>query len=90
MSEAVRVRSDWGSRPTSPELTGALANTAAAAELAVRAAAGAVGVSIVIGIVRNHPVLSILLATGVGYLCGKEWHTRQSQPPVAAGSAPVN
>jgi hypothetical protein len=82
MSEAVRARSD----STSPEIVGALANTAAAAEMAVRAAAGAVGVSLVISIVRNHPVLSLLLATGVGYLLGKEWHLSQSQPAIADGS----
>ena len=86
MSEAVRVRSDWGSRPTS---TGALADTAAAAEIAVRAAAGAVGVSVVISIVRNHPVLSLLLATGIGYLLGKEWHLREARPAVADGANPA-
>jgi hypothetical protein len=76
MSEAVRVRPGWGCRPTSSEVVGAMTNTAAAAEIAVRAAVGAAAVTAVIRLVRNHPLLSVLLAAGIGCALGNEWRHR--------------
>ncbi len=73
---AVRVRSGWIGRQPSPEFVGAMANGAAAAEIAVRVAAGAVGVEAFTGLVREYPVVSLLVASGVGYLLGNRWRSR--------------
>ncbi len=83
MSEAVRERTGWLSRPTSPEAIGAMANIAAAGEIAVRAAAGVMGVRAVAGLVRDHPLLSVLLASGLGYVFGNGWRVRRGQRAVA-------
>lgn len=83
MSEAVQNRSGWSA--ASPEVVGAMANTAAAAEIAVRAAAGAVGVQTAARLVRDYPVLTLLAATGIGYLVGRGWGGRETRP--AANSA---
>lgn len=83
MSEAVRVRSSWVPRPTSPEVVGAMANTAAAAEIAVRAAAGAVGVRAITALIRDYPLLSVLLASGAGFLLGNGWRVRRSRSEAA-------
>ena len=89
MSEAVRVRSGWTSRQTSPQVAGAMANTAAAAELAVRAAVGAVGVTVVTRLVRDHPLLTVLLAAGIGYVLGNGSRARRARlrraPVVTSG-----
>jgi hypothetical protein len=53
-----------------------MANTAAVAEVAARAAVGAMGVRAMITVVRDHPVLTILLASGIGYLLGSGLRTR--------------
>ena len=76
MSQAVRERSGWVSSPAPPEAVGAMANATAAAEIAVRAAAGVIGVQAVTAMVRDHPLLSILVATGIGYLLGNGWRDR--------------
>jgi hypothetical protein len=86
MSEAVRERSGWVTRPRSPEVVGVMANAAAATEIAVRAAAGIMGVRAVTGLVRDHPMLSILLASGIGYLLGNGWRVGRGQ---AAGGTSV-
>lgn len=80
MSEAVRVRSGWG-RPSPPEFVGAMANGAAAAEIAVRIAAGAIGVETLTGVIRDYPVASLLLASGVGYMLGHRWRARHRDEP---------
>jgi hypothetical protein len=71
MSEVVRGR--WMSEQASPEVAKAMADTASAAELAIRAAAGVLGVRAVTVLVRHHPILSLMLAVGVGYVVGKGW-----------------
>lgn len=83
MSEAVRVRSGWVSGP-SPKAVGAMADTASAAEIAVRLAAGAVAVQVAIRMVRDHPLLSVLLASGIGYLLGNGWRARRDRAETSA------
>jgi hypothetical protein len=85
MSEAVRERSRWVTHPASPEFAGAMANAAAAAEIAVRTAVGVIGVRTITGLVRDHPLLSILLASGIGYMFGNGWRVGRGQ---AAGANP--
>ena len=86
MSEVVRDRAGWVSRPASPEVVGAMANAAAAAEIAVRAAAGVLGVRVVTGMVRDHPLFSLLLACGVGYVVGNGRRGGRGQATSARGS----
>jgi len=76
MSEVVRVRSRWTPRPETVQV---VTNTAAVAEVAARAAVGAMGVRAVITVVRDHPVLTILLASGIGYLLGSGLRTRPAR-----------
>jgi hypothetical protein len=85
MSQAVHERSRWATHPASPETAGALVNAAAAAEIAVRAAAGILGVRVITGLVRDHPLLSILLASGIGYMFANGWRVGRGQ---AAGANP--
>lgn len=82
MSEVARDRSGWLSRSTSPEAVGAMANAAAAAEIAVRAAAGILGVRVVTGLVRDHPLFTLLLACGAGYVLGNGWRVGRGQAAV--------
>ncbi len=86
MSEAARARSGWALRPNSPEVGGAMANTAAVAEIAARAAVGTVGVQAVISLVRNRPLLAILLAVGVGYAFGYSGSATAKPRPNAAAA----
>ena len=79
MSQAVRERSGWITRPASPEVGGAMANAAMAAEIAISATAGVMGVRAVTGLVRDHPLLSILLASGIGYVLGNGWRVGRGQ-----------
>jgi hypothetical protein len=79
MSRAVRIRRGRVSDPTAAEFGETMANTAGAAELAIRAAVGAVGVQAVTALVREHPVVSLLIATGVGYWLGRRWWVRHDQ-----------
>jgi hypothetical protein len=65
MSQAVADR-----RPPSPTTVGAIANTAAAAEIAMRGAVGSISVRAMIRLVREHPMLSLILASGIGYILG--------------------
>jgi hypothetical protein len=46
------------------------------AEVAVRIAAGAIGVEALTGLVRDYPVASLLLASAVGYMLGNRWRAR--------------
>jgi hypothetical protein len=72
MSQAVHTRTGW-LRSSSPEAAGAMAHTAATAEIAVRIAAGTVAVRVLTSLVRDHPLLSLLAACGAGYLIGQGW-----------------
>jgi hypothetical protein len=79
MSDVVRDRSGWVSRPTSPEAVGRMAHATAAAEIAVRAAVGVMTVRVATGLVRDHPLFSLLLACGVGYVLGTGWRVGRGQ-----------
>ena len=79
MSEVARQRSGWVFGSTSPEAVGAMENAAAAAEIAVRAAAGIMGVRVLTVLVRDHPLLSLVLASGIGYMLGHEWRVGRGQ-----------
>jgi hypothetical protein len=70
MLDTAQVPSRRGSRSPSPEVVGTMANAAASAELAMRAAVGAASVEALSRSVRRHPVLSLAFATGLGYLLG--------------------
>jgi hypothetical protein len=81
MSQAVRGSDQWV--PTQTPV-GGTANTAAAAELAVRAVVAVVGVQAISVAVRRHPWLSLFFATGLGYLFGTGWAAgpaRSTKPP---------
>jgi hypothetical protein len=45
----------------------------AAAEIAVRCAIGFVSTQALSRAVRQHPFLAMLLASGIGYVFGREW-----------------
>jgi hypothetical protein len=79
MSGAVGTQTGW-IRSSSPEAAGAVANTAATAEIAVRIAVGTVAVRVLTGLVRDHPLLSILAACGAGYLLGQGWLNGRDEP----------
>jgi hypothetical protein len=82
MAEVVRIRSERPSRNTARVVAG----TAGAAEVVAKAAVGIVSVRMVSGVVRDHPVLTLLLATGLGYLFGNGFRRVQaarSAKPVA-------
>jgi hypothetical protein len=90
MPQAVRVRSGWFSRSAPPPAPKApvpraapkpTVSTAAAAELAARAAAGVLGVRAVTRMVRDHPLLTLLFACGVGYVAGNGWGERGTAKP---------
>jgi hypothetical protein len=74
MAEVVRIRSERPSRNTARVVAG----TAGAAEVVAKAAVGIVSVRMVSGVVRDHPVLTLLLATGLGYLFGNGFRRVQS------------
>jgi hypothetical protein len=81
MSQAVHA----GASLPPQKLVGAMANTAAAAEIAVRGAVGTVSVQAIIGAVRDHPMLSLLLASGIGYLIGSGRRPRVEPAPIKNG-----
>ena len=56
------------------------ANAGSVAEIVIRAAAGVMGTQALARIVRTSPLMAILLASGVGYLLGRQWFS--GQPPV--------
>jgi hypothetical protein len=58
-----------------------MASTAAAAEIAVRGAVGSVSVQAITGAVRDHPMLSLVLASGIGYLVGSSRRPRAEPGP---------
>jgi hypothetical protein len=82
MSGAIRTRSAWVG-PISSKAAGVVPNTAAV-EVALRIAVGAMGVEVLTGVVRRHPLLSLLLASGIGYVFGNGWGRRGPTP--AAGT----
>jgi hypothetical protein len=81
MSQAVHA----GTRPPSQKFVGAMSNTAAAAEIAVRGAVGTVSVQAIISAVRDHPMLSLMLASGIGYLVGAGRRPRAEPAPIKNG-----
>ena len=85
MSEVVRQRPGWVFGSTSPEAVGTMENTAAVAEVAVRAAAGIIGVRVVTALVRHHPILSLLFASGIGYVLGHGRSVAPDKVPSAKG-----
>lgn len=78
MSNAVNSQTDW---PKSREIIGAMANAAAAGECAARGAVG--GVQAMCVVVRDYPVLSVFLASGLGYLLGRARGSVRKRPYVA-------
>jgi hypothetical protein len=58
----------------------ATGGTAAAAEIAVRCAIGFVSTQALSRAVRQHPLLAMLLASGVGYMFGREWKYNGNAP----------
>jgi len=66
MSNAVNPETEW---PRPREIIGAVANAAAAGECAARGAVG--GMRAMCVVVRDYPVLSVFLASGLGYLLGR-------------------
>jgi hypothetical protein len=85
MSDAVRAQPDWPGRQRSRDIVGAMANVAAAGEVAARGAVG--GVQAVCLVVRNYPVLSVFLASGLGYLLGRARGSLRERPYVAANGS---
>ena len=81
MSQAVHT----GTRPASQKVVGAIANTAAAAEIAVRGVVGSMSVQAITGAVRDHPMLSLVLASGIGYLVGSGRGPRDRSQPIRNG-----
>jgi len=84
MSQALHAVSR-GQRTPDPRIAGAMAKTAAAAEIAARGAIGSMSAQALCAAVRDHPVLSLVLASGIGYLfgCGQRSHRERSQLPEA-------
>jgi hypothetical protein len=78
MSQAVHA----GANPPSQQFVGTMANTAAAAEIAVRGVVGTISVQAIIAAVRDHPMLSLLLASGIGYLVGSGRRPRVEPAPM--------
>ncbi len=70
MSQAAHAGTRQAPGAAPQKFVGAMADTAAAAEIAVRGVVGSVSVRAIIGAVREHPMLSLILASGVGYLVG--------------------
>lgn len=85
MSQAANVGTSPATRAPSGKFAGAMADTAAAAEIVVRGAVGSVSVQAITGVVREHPMLSLVLASGIGYLIGTTRRRRGDTPPVKNG-----
>jgi hypothetical protein len=64
-------------RSSSPEIVRALANVAAAGEIAIRKAANSAGGRALSAAVRAYPLWSIFIATSVGFLLAGR---RQARP----------
>jgi F420-dependent methylenetetrahydromethanopterin dehydrogenase len=77
MSNAVNSRTDW---PRSRDVIGAMANAAAAGESAARGAVN--GAQALCLVVRDYPVLSVFLASGLGYLLGRARGSVRKRPYV--------
>jgi hypothetical protein len=85
MAEVVRIRSDVPSH--NKERVAAAA--AGAAEVAAKAAVGIMSVRMMSGVVRDHPVLTLLLATGLGYLFGNGFRRVQAARPAKPAARPA-
>lgn len=85
MSQAVHAGARSSVRPPSQKFVGAMASTAAAAEIAVRGAVGSVSVQAITGAVRDHPMLSLVLASGIGYLIGSSRRPPAEPAPTKNG-----
>jgi hypothetical protein len=86
MSEAADTSGRWTS---SRETAGGLVNSAAAAEIALRAVVGVMSVRALSSAVREHPWLTLFFATGIGYLAGNGWTSGRgrSRPAVRRSRA---
>jgi hypothetical protein len=85
MSQAVHAGSSQATRAPPQKFMGAMADTAAAAEIAVRVAVGSISVQAIAAAVREHPILSLVLASGIGYLVGNSRRSRGERPAMKNG-----
>jgi len=82
MSQAVNTSGAAGThRSSSPEVVRAIAHVAAAGEIVIRKAANSAGGRLLSAAIREYPLWSVFIATGIGYLLAPNRRARPIPPP---------
>jgi len=90
MSHAVNTGgADCTRQPSSPEVVRAIAHVAAAGEIVIRKAANSAGGRLLSAAIREYPLWSVFIATGIGFLLAPNRRARPVPPsPRIAGDKP--
>jgi len=88
MSQAVNTGGGAGThRSSSPEVVRAIAHVAAAGEIVIRKAANSAGGRLLSAAIREYPLWSVFIATGIGYLLAPNRRAHPVPPPPRVSSA---
>jgi hypothetical protein len=83
MSQAVNTeRANCLHRSSSPEVVRAVAHVAAAGEIVIRKAANSAGGRLLSAAIRQYPLWSVFIATGIGFLLAPNRQPRPVAAPV--------
>jgi hypothetical protein len=87
MSHVVnRGGADCTRHPSSPEVVRAVAHVAAAGEIVIRKAANSAGGRLLSAAIRQYPLWSVFIATGIGFLLAPNRRARPVPPPARVAS----
>jgi hypothetical protein len=90
MSQAVNTeRANCVHRSSSPEVVRAIAHVAATGEIVIRKAANSAGGRLLSAAIRQYPLWSVFIATGIGFLLAPNRRARPvPTPPRIASDKP--
>jgi hypothetical protein len=87
MSQALNTGGANGvHRTSSPEVVRAIAHVAAAGEIVIRKAANSAGGRLLSAAIRQYPLWSVFIATGIGFLLAPNRRARPVPPPARVAS----
>ena len=87
MSHAVNTGgADCTRQPSSPEVVRAIAHVAAAGEIVIRKAANSAGGRLLSAAIREYPLWSVFIATGIGFLLAPNRRARPVPPSARIAS----
>jgi hypothetical protein len=87
MSQALNTGGANGvHRTSSPEVVRAIAHVAAAGEIVIRKAANSAGGRLLSAAIREYPLWSVFIATGIGILLAPNRRARTLPPPARTAS----